>query len=254
MQRYPRDHGWHAEQLELWTKPAPNDEPEFQLSARDSWLTIKAELKRAEKSDRLQRISSRSMLQEVHRPLDWKSWERMNRTLNTQNATALQTWREGAICTKMSDGQDGQHLTCPHCGQPATAVHLLWLCKETQKRFPALTTKDKFELEHGINLEFWAQGLLMIPPMPIATGGASVQGWETWTTHDEARILAPDVVSVGIASASTDSRLTRCSCHSESHTHWWATLPTRGSGGHTSRQTNLGESLVLWNQDGCTLC
>ena len=84
LQCYLKDHGWQAESCHYWTKLAPNNEPEFQISMSDSWLTIKAELKRAEKSDRLQRISSRSMLQEVQRPLDWKPWERTQRTLHPE--------------------------------------------------------------------------------------------------------------------------------------------------------------------------
>ena len=153
----------------------------------------------------------------------------MNRTLNTQNATALQTWHQGAILTKMSDGQEGQHLMCPHCGQPATAVHLLWLCKETQKRFPALTNEDKIELEHGLNLEFWSQGLLIKPATPIATGGASVQAWGTWTTQDEARIISPDVVSIGISSTSTDCRLKHYAVAIVHHTQIGGQLYRRGA-------------------------
>lgn len=82
-----------------------------------------------------------------------------------QAATALQTWHQGSIFTKLADGQEGSHLMCPHCGQAATAVnlHRLWFCKETNKSYTALPEEDKFELEHGINLEFWAQRLVQLP-------------------------------------------------------------------------------------------
>ena len=118
----------------------------------------------------------------------------------------LQTWHQGALFTKLSDGVDGQHLMCPHCAQPATPVHLLRMCKETKRQFPTLSAEDQFELEHGLNLEFWTQGLLMAPALNLATGGASVQAWGTWTTQDEARIEHPHMVTIGIASTSADSR------------------------------------------------
>lgn len=147
------------------------------------------------------------MLQEIQQPLDWLPWKKLARTLNKQNALALQTWHQGAMFTKLSDSQEGQHLQCPHCQQPATAVHLLWLCPVTTKAFPTLLHDDIFELEHGLNLEFWAQGLLQLPKLEISRVGPSVQAWGTWTTQDEARILHPDVVSIGVAITSTDVRL-----------------------------------------------
>ena len=159
-----------------------------------------------EHSDRLLRIAARSTLQEVQQPLDWMPWKRMQKTLNQHNACALQTWHQGALFTKFSDGMEGQHLMCPHCARPATPVHLLWMCQETKRHFPALSAEDQFELEHGLNLEFWTQGLLMAPALNLATGGASVQAWGTWTTQDEARIEHPHMVTIGIASTSADSR------------------------------------------------
>lgn len=179
MQRYLLEKGWQVISHTEWIKPACNGAPEIRIQLSDSWPTIKAELKRAERSDRLLKIAARSMLQEVQQPLDWLPWKRMTRTLNQHNGCALQTWRQGAIFTKLSDGQDRHHLQCPHCAQAATAVHLLWLCKETKKAFPALAAEAQFELEHGLNLEFGAQGLLMLPALNVATGGASVQAWGT---------------------------------------------------------------------------
>ena len=207
LQCYLRERGWAHEQFHECTKPACNGEEEFKITLSDHWLTIRDELKRAEQSDRLQRINKRSMLQDIQQPLDWQPWKRMARTLNKQNALALQTWHQGALFTKYSDSQEGKFLTCPHCNQPATAVHLMWLCKRTQRAFPALHPDDQFELGHGLNLEFWAQGLLQMPKLEQSTGGPSVQAWGTWTTHDEARIHHPDVVTIAVASTSTDARL-----------------------------------------------
>lgn len=147
------------------------------------------------------------MLQDVQRPLDWKPWQQLTKTLNQRNAVALQTWHQGAIFTKIADGQEGTHLTCPHCGQAATVVHLLWLCPETKKHFPELDAVDSFELEHGINLEFWAQGLLQLPDHSLATGGAAVQAWGSWTTQDELRLKKQEVVTIGISTTSKDVRV-----------------------------------------------
>ena len=86
----------------------------------------------------------------------------MTSQANPRTKTALQTWHQGTIFTKMSEGTEQGHLTCPHCNQPATAIHLLWLCKRTNKNCPPLEDADRKEIEQGINLEFWAQGLLQL--------------------------------------------------------------------------------------------
>ena len=139
------------------------------LDMHSSWLALKEELKRAEAADRIHAISQRSLLHEVQRPLDWLPWQRQSKQLNHRSAVALMTWHQGAIFTKVADGE--QHLKCPHCGQLATSVHVLWLCKETNKRFPKMAAEDLFELEHGVNLEFWSQGLLQVPDHQVSTGG-----------------------------------------------------------------------------------
>lgn len=229
LQCYLQEKGWQIQNLQRWTKEARNGEPEFKIDLFDTWPTIKAELKRAENSDRLARISSRSMLQEVQTTLDWVPWKKMSRTLSQHNACALQTWHQGALFTKTSESTEGQHLQCPHCAQAATPVHLLWMCKETRQHFPALTPEDQFELEHGLNLEFWAQGLVMMPKLNVATGGASVQAWGTWTTQDEAQIPPQDVVSIGIASASTDTRLKRYAVSIVHHTQIGGQLYRQGA-------------------------
>ena len=136
-------------------------------------------------------------LQEVQQPLDWVPWRRLSKPQNV----APQTWHQGAIFTKQGESQQGTHLQCPHCQCDATAVHLLWVCPETQKHFPPLDQDDQQEIEKGINLKFWAQGRY-----EISTGGA-VQTWGSWTTHDEALLTNADVVTIGITPTSKDPRL-----------------------------------------------
>ena len=128
---YLRDHGWRAEQYDLWTRPGSNGEDNFTLNMRLSWHHLKEELSCAQARERTQSIQQRTMLQDVQQPLDWQPWRKMLKQTNTGTKTALQTWHEGAIFTKTSEGQEGKHQQCPHCKQPATAIHLLWLCKET---------------------------------------------------------------------------------------------------------------------------
>ena len=135
MQCYLQEKGWRPESLSEWAEPGRNGAPDFKILLNEAWPTIKAELKRAEQSDRILKISGRSMLQDVQRPLDWKPWQRMNQKVNQHDACALQTWHQRALFTKISDSCEGQHLQCPHCAQAATAVHLLWLCKDTTKVF-----------------------------------------------------------------------------------------------------------------------
>ena len=96
---------------------------------------------------------------------------------------------------------------CPHCGKEADTIHVLWQCSETRKAFPPLDPEDWQEIEQGINLEFWSQGLLQPPRYEISTGGAAVQTWGSWTANDEVRLSGIDVVTIGIAPTSTDPRL-----------------------------------------------
>lgn len=170
----------------------------------------------------------------------------MTRHLNSQNAVALQTWHQGALFTRKADGEEGKHLTCPHCKQPATAVHLIWLCKETNKAYPALQQEDVFELEHGLNLEFWSQGLLQLPPVSISTGGPSVQAWGTWTVQDEAIVQHPDVVTIGIARTSSNAWLQHFAVAIVHHT-----VVGGRSGCNPPRQTILGKGMAcatgLWS-------
>ena len=86
-------------------------------------------------------------------------------------------------------------------------MHVLWTCKEIRKAFPPLDEEDRQEIEAGINIEFWSQGLLQLPRYEISTGGAAVQTWGSWTIHDEVRLQRIDVVSIGIAPTSSDPRL-----------------------------------------------
>ena len=59
-------------------------------------------------------------------------------------------------CTfhQVAEAEGSKQLMCPHCGIEANAIHVLWLCKETQKAFPPMDSEDKQEIEQGINLEF----------------------------------------------------------------------------------------------------
>ena len=205
LQCYLQEKGWTADNPAVWSKPGYNGQEDFKLDMHSSWLAIKEELKRAEAADRIYAISQRSLLQEVQKPLDWLPWQRQSKQLNQRSAVALMTWHQGAIFTKVADGE--QHLTCPHCGQLAASVHVLWLCRETNKRFPKLAAEDLFELEHGVNLEFWSQGLLQLPDLQVSTGGAAVQAWGSWTTHDELQLKRQEVVTIGISTTSKDVRV-----------------------------------------------
>ena len=205
LQCYLQEKGWTADNPGVWTKPGYNGQEDFKLDMNSSWLALKAELKRAEAADRLHAISQRSFLHEIQQPLDWLPWHRQSKQLNQRNAVALMTWHQGAIFTKVADGE--QHLTRPHCGQEATSVHVLWLCKETNKRFPKLAAEDLFELEHGVNLEFWSHGLLQLPDLQVSTGGGAAQAWGSWSTHDELRLKRQEVVTIGISTTSKDVRV-----------------------------------------------
>ena len=149
----------------------------------------------------------------------------------------------------------GNNTRTPHCGQAATAVHVLWLCKETNRHFPALSEEDAFELEHGINLEFWAQGLLQIPDLSVSTGGAAAQACGSWTTHDELKLKRQEVVTIGISTTSKDVCVRHFVVAIVHHVLLGGQLYRQGAviTALPVRQTGLGKGLVLWNQDGGSL-
>ena len=111
------------------------------------------------------------------------------------------------LFTKTAEAEGTRQLNCPRCGVEANTIHVLWLCKETQKAFPPLDPIDKQEIESGLNLEFWSQGLLQLPRYELSTGGAAVQTWGSWTVRDEVRLHGIDVVTIGLSQTSADPRL-----------------------------------------------
>ena len=204
---YLHDHGWNTDTYDLWTKPGHNGEDDYTLNMKSSWYYLLEELRRAQQRERTHNIQKRHDLQEVQNHLDWLPWRRLDKQSNTKVRGALQTWHQGAIFTKMAEGQEGKHLQCPHCGCAADAIHLLWQCKETNRHFPPLPSEVATELEQGINREFWAQGLVQRPPYQISTGGAAIQAWGSWTGLDEITLQPHDAITIRLATASRDSRL-----------------------------------------------
>ena len=229
LQCYLMEHGRQCDRYDEWTKPGHNGEPECRLNMHADWFFLKQELARAKKWETVMKVSQRTFLQEVQQPLDWLPWRRMSRQLSKPQNTALQTWHQGAIFTRSADGQEGKHLMCPHCHTEATPIHLLWVCPQTQKQFAPLDQLDKQEIEHGINLEFWAQGLLQLPQYEISTGGAAVQTWGSWTINDEVRLGDHDMVTIGIAPTSHDPRLKHFVVALVHHTHLNGDLFRKGA-------------------------
>ena len=207
LQCYLLERGWNIDKPDEWTKPSPNGEPEFKLSMHADWFYLKQELERAHKWEIVMKLNQRQMFQELQQPLDWLPWRRLSRQLTKSQNVALQTWHQGSIFTKCADQEESTQLMCPHCHQAATMIHLLWLCPETQKAFAPLDIEDKNEIEQGMNLEFWAQGLMQLPRYELSTGGAAIQSWGSWTIHDEVKLVGHEVVTIGIGVTSADPRL-----------------------------------------------
>ena len=205
---YLQDRGWDTTHYDRWTKPGANGEEDFELNMHSSWHYIREELNRAQIRERITKIQQRHMLQDVQNPLDWVPWKRLASRANPRTKLALQTWHQGAIFTKMAEGNEQGHVTCPHCNQPATAVHVLWLCKQTNKNCTPLEPDDQKELEQGLNLEFWAQGLLQTPVVRISTGGAAIQAWGSMTELDAIQLTSHhQTMTIGIATTSADARV-----------------------------------------------
>ena len=204
---YLQDHGWQTDQYDLWTKPGANGEDDFTLNMRSSWHYLKEELARAQVRERVQSFQKRQALQDIQQPLNWLPWRRLDKQSNNKTRTALQTWHQGAIFTKTSESQAGKRLICPHCQKPADAIHLLWQCKETNRHFPPIPEEAATEMEQGLNMEFWSQGLLQRPAHQLSTGGAAIQAWGSWTGLDEISLRGHDALTIGIATTSADSRL-----------------------------------------------
>ena len=125
-------------------------ESQSALNMHADWFFLKQELARARKWETVMKINKRSMLQEVQQPLDWLPWKRLSRQLTKPQNVARQTWHQGALFTKSADGQEGKHLC---------ALRL---------------QEDLQEIEMGINLEFWSQGLMQMPKYEISTHRAAV--------------------------------------------------------------------------------
>ena len=111
---------------------------------------------------------------------------------------------------------------------------------ETNRHFSPLPSEAHAELEQGINLEVWSQGLLQ-PAYQISTGGAALQAWGSWTGLDEITLQPHDAVTIGIANASKDSRLrhyvvtilhhmVKCTAWGPSAQCFQAAKPWRGHG------------------------
>lgn len=207
LQCYLRDHQWEHSNYGVWTKPGHNGCRDFKLDMNEQWFELREELKRAERWERITRLNQRPMLQEIQYTMDWKPWQQLSKTLSSRDNAALLTWYQGALFTKMGDQDENRHLQCPHCGQPANALHLLWICKAANQACPSLDPEDQFEIDHGLNMEFWTQGILQLPRYQIATGGAAVQAWGNWTYQDEVKVSNVAVFTIGIAATSKDSRL-----------------------------------------------
>ena len=207
LQCYLMERNWDCTQYGVWTKPGHNGQRDFRLDMADDWFTLREELKRAERWERIEKINKRQHMEDVQNTLDWRPWRLMNKSLNSRNSASLATWHQGALFTKVAETEGDRQLMCPHCGQKATMRHLMWLCKETNKAFPPLNAEDQFEIDHGVHLEFWTQGLLTLPKYELATGGAAVQAWGSWTLQDEMKVSNTSVFTIGIAAASKDPRL-----------------------------------------------
>ena len=207
LQCYLMERGWTTDKRNEWTKPGHNGDPDFKLNMNAEWFYLQRELERARQWETVIKVNKRTLLQEVQQPLDWLPWRRLSKGLNKAQNSALQTWRQGALVTKTAEADGIRQLICPHCGVEANTIHVLWLCKETQKAFPPLDPIDKQEIESGLNLEFWSQGLLQLPRYELSTGGAAVQTWGSWTVRDEVRLQGIDVVTIGLSQTSADPRL-----------------------------------------------
>lgn len=202
------------------------------LSMNDDWFTLREELKRAERWERIERVNKRSMLTEVQNTMDWKPWQRLTPTLNCRDSVALLAWHQGAPFTKMGDHEEHR------CIQ-TTLMHLLWLCKHTQQQFPEMEPEDKFEIDHGLNLEFWIQGILQLPKYELATGGAA-QAWDDQGQQPR---------GVHHRHCSNKQRQpTQALCGRPRQTWVWRRALQNGHSGHSAPwKADLGESMVLWS-------
>ena len=135
LQCYLLERGWNIERHDEWTKPGHNGEPDFKLNVNADWFCLKPELERARTWETVMKVNKRSNLQEVQQSLDWLPWRRLSRQLPKAQNTALQTWHQGAIFTKMADGEGSKQLMCPHCAQEATATMCCGHARRHRKLF-----------------------------------------------------------------------------------------------------------------------
>ena len=174
---YLLEWGWQPRDLLHWHRPETTLMLAEELHLQQPWWVIERTLTREAQQQRTARLAGKQHCQDLLTGLDWHTYRQVRKHLKQQQQHHLDTWVQAAL--QYRDAH--QIKNCPRCHVPATAKHILWLCKwrKTQNHEPMppewmdrITSHDEERL--------WAHGWIPLEPQEARTQQHPLQGHGCW--------------------------------------------------------------------------
>ena len=183
---YMLEWGWNVQDLLHWTRPATDIMLAAELHITDQWWQLEHHLTTEAHQQRTHRFANRPQHQHLLTGLDWHTYRILKPKLPEQQARHLQTWVQGAIHYRDAKGPK----PCPICHVPATAKHVLWLCKwhKTQKHKP-LPADWLDRITNPEEEALWSKGWIPLEPQEHLHQQHPYQGHGVWK---ELQPIGPD--------------------------------------------------------------
>ena len=203
LQAYLREMKWHHEDMEVWIRPGDAFGEALEIRLEWPWHVVQKILQEACMRDRWQRIKNYTFCEEFTGHTDWTVSHKMQKEWRGMWASALKTWHQGSLLTH---GESQQYKKCPYCDTLATPVHLIWLCKWTNKRAKPIPEEWLMEINEGASLELWSRGILQSYNLQVETGMESLQAWGSWQ-RGPCAIPQHEHVTIVIKATNKDPRM-----------------------------------------------
>ena len=174
---YLLEWGWNVHDLLHWTRPATDLMLAAEVHITDQWWQIEHRLTAEAQQQRTNRFARRPHHQHLLTGLDWRTYRNLTPKLPEQQRRHLQTWVQGALHFRDAQGPK----PCPICHVPATAKHVLWLCKWRRNQ-PHKPLPPEW-LERITNPEeeaLWSKGWIPLEPQEHLHQGHPYQGHGVW--------------------------------------------------------------------------
>ena len=121
---YMTEWGWDVQDLQHWTRAETTYMLASEVHLQEPWWKLEHLFTQEAKQQRTNRFAQRPHHQQLT-GLDWHTYRQLRPKLPAQQKRHLQTWVQGALHYK----EGASTKPCPLCHVPATAEHVLWLCK-----------------------------------------------------------------------------------------------------------------------------